>query len=95
MRPFWKTAAVAGACAACCAAPLAVVPIAASLGLATAGLAFASKIGTAIALAAVAFGIHVWRRRKAVRACRCDADAGCNTDESCRIPAPAGTGNGS
>lgn len=93
MRPLWKTAAVVGACAACCAAPLAIVPLAASLGFAAAGLAFASEIGTALALVAAAVGLYLWQRRKTRRACACAPDAGCTIGASRDIPTPADTGN--
>ena len=94
MRLFWKTATVAGACVACCAAPLAIVPIVGSLGFATAGLAFASEIGVATALAAAAAGLYLWRRRTIARACQCGPEVGCKTGTSCEVPAPTGIGNG-
>lgn len=94
MRLLWKSAAVAGACAACCAAPLAIVPLATFFGFATAGLAFLSEVGAALLLAAVAIGVYVWRRRTARRSCQCDPKAGCDRSASCDIPARAGTGNG-
>jgi hypothetical protein len=82
-RTVLATLGVVGACAACCAIPLAIPLMA---GLSVTGLAvleaayFNTGIGLVVAVAVVA-GIGAWLVRRRKRACLADAEgAACRTE---------------
>lgn len=97
-KPLLTTLGLAGACAACCAIPLAVPLLSggAALGLASwlgdnsgVGRELAMLLGLA-ALAALALGAWAWMRQRAAKRCAPPATEGpaCAVDKTCTCGSP-------